>query len=174
MQIIYDFNINFYEYFQNGKQNPYPDIKQCPLCKDRLIKHGFYQRNILTVNRYYPVYIRRYKCKHCGKTVSILPDFLIPRFQSLLILIVGAISLYKKHKRFLFDQRIVLFYLKRFSDNLNGCMMFFRDLNPLECFGSNMNETLKRVLNKIKRFPPRLAAFSKRYFLTFGVSFMSK
>lgn len=174
MQIIHDFHINFYDYHLNGKQNPYPELQQCPRCKDRLIKHGFYQRNILTVNRYYSVYIRRYKCKHCGRTVSILPNFLIPRFQTLLILILGAICHYKKEKHFLLDPRIVFFYLKRFRNNLNGFIVFFRDLNPLEAFSEKLSELLTQVLYKIKRFPPGVATFSKRYFQLFGVSFMSQ
>jgi len=174
MQIIHDFKINFYEYYQNGKHNHYPELKHCPRCHDRMVKHGFYSRYIATISASYKVYIRRYRCKHCGRTVSFLPSFLLPQFQMLLLLIFKAIVQYNERKRFLLDFRLVFFYLKRFGDALNGCIAFFRELTPQIRIPLQRRRAVETILASIKRFPSGVFDFSQRYFQTFGVSFMSQ
>jgi Domain of unknown function (DUF6431) len=52
----------------------------CPLCQvaEPLASHGFYQRTVVaeTVEDLLPV--RRYLCRCCWRTVSLLPEFLLP------------------------------------------------------------------------------------------------
>ena len=92
MQIIHDFKITVREYVRREQDNNFPQLSKCPYCGDHLIKHGFYTRYIITnFDNTYLIYIRRYKCKHCNHTVSILPSFLLPNFQRSLSAIFQSI-----------------------------------------------------------------------------------
>lgn len=55
----------------------------CPYCPDghRLRWHGGYQRYAVSAKREDRVWIRRLLCATHGRTVSLLPDFLLPRKQ---------------------------------------------------------------------------------------------
>lgn len=56
-----------------------PDIKLC--CEDcggHLHKHGRYMRSVATKHETVQIPIYRQYCPACGKTVSLLPDFLVP------------------------------------------------------------------------------------------------
>jgi hypothetical protein len=59
--------------------------RECPFCRDkhRLRLHGHYHRLALIPGDQVPlrVPIRRLLCVHVGKTVSLLPDFCVPRRQ---------------------------------------------------------------------------------------------
>lgn len=44
-------------------------------------KHGFYKRYVISGEYRGYIYIRRYICPCCGRTISFLPSFLIPYFQ---------------------------------------------------------------------------------------------
>jgi len=82
MQIIHDFKIPVKKYSELGQNNDFFHPEECPHCHDQLKKHGFYHRYVITIdNQCFWIQIRRYKCQHCGKTVSILPAFLFPKFQ---------------------------------------------------------------------------------------------
>lgn len=82
---IHHFQITVQEYHLRGKENLFPDLHGCPnpCCRyeERLRRHGFYNRNALTLMATYVVVIQRYYCPACKKTVSLLPSFLAPRFQ---------------------------------------------------------------------------------------------
>ena len=63
----------------------YPEApEKCPhkgcLIPKKMKKHGFYRRYLITLNFKGWIKVRRYKCTVCGKTVSMLPFFCIPRF----------------------------------------------------------------------------------------------
>lgn len=58
--------------------------RQCPFCREqhRLRLHGDYHRHVLVdAEQSASVPVRRLLCVHTGKTVSLLPDFCIPRRQ---------------------------------------------------------------------------------------------
>ena len=58
--------------------------RQCPFCPEphRLRLHGHYHRHVLEEgDQTAQVPVRRLLCVHTGKTVSLLPDFCIPRRQ---------------------------------------------------------------------------------------------
>jgi hypothetical protein len=65
-----------------------PDLPlQCGRCDTQpLHRHGCYCRGVVCRRRIYRIPIYRWKCPKCGRTVSVLPDFLKPyaRFLSLL------------------------------------------------------------------------------------------
>lgn len=56
-----------------------PNVKLC--CEDcgcRLHKHGRYMRTVVTQSDIVQIPIYRQFCPSCGKTISLLPDFLVP------------------------------------------------------------------------------------------------
>lgn len=62
-----------------------PSPEKCPF-KDcsmpvKLEKHGYYKRFFISKKFFGVLYIRRYICPICGRTVSMLPYFCIPYFQ---------------------------------------------------------------------------------------------
>jgi transposase-like protein len=85
MQIIFytenkpeSFKVKNYESFP-----PPPD--KCPFhdctMPVRLMKHGFYERFFISKSFTGIIYIRRYICPICGRTVSMLPMFCLQNFQ---------------------------------------------------------------------------------------------
>lgn len=128
MQIIHDFKIPVKKYSELGQNNNFPHPEECPHCHDKLLKHGFYHRYVITIDKIcYLILIRRYKCQYCGKTVSILPAFLFPRFQRSLNYIICCMKEYLLQKKLLLYKRAVYFYLHRFTCNIPGLIAFFRD-----------------------------------------------
>ena len=85
MVIYHHFHITVQEYYRRGKQNLFPLFWACPhpgcLYRQRLRFHGYYQRNVLTIHDSFMIFIRRYYCPSCRRTVSLLPSFLAKRFQ---------------------------------------------------------------------------------------------
>jgi len=82
---MHHFRITVQEYHARGRENLFPDLYGCPnsCChfEGRLRRHGFYERNVLTLLAVYVIFIQRYYCPACKRTVSLLPTFLAPRFQ---------------------------------------------------------------------------------------------
>lgn len=72
--------------FSKKDSKMFPDApERCPF-KDcsipvRLKKHGYYSRFFISRTFYGIIYIRRYICPICGRTVSMLPMFCLQRFQ---------------------------------------------------------------------------------------------
>ena len=62
-----------------------PGARECPFCSDqhRLRRHGYYHRFALLPGEQEPVRVpvRRLLCARTGQTVSLLPDFCVPRRQ---------------------------------------------------------------------------------------------
>jgi hypothetical protein len=68
-------------YATQGRDFPFPDLtgELCPHCRsDLLRKHGFYVRYLIVLHYAGMILIRRYICKECGHTVSLLPSFAHP------------------------------------------------------------------------------------------------
>ncbi len=56
-----------------------PEIELCcEACGRSLHKHGRYYRSVTTKHNLYRIPIYRLYCPDCGKTISLLPDFLVP------------------------------------------------------------------------------------------------
>ncbi len=89
MIIPHHYGITIHEYCRRGKENLYPEIVGCRSCVygGRLRRHGHYERNALSLGASYRLFIPRYLCPVCGRTCSILPSFLLPRFQYVLAVI---------------------------------------------------------------------------------------
>jgi len=85
MQIIFHTK-NSAEEFSIKNSELFPELAQrCPF-KDcalpvNLKKHGFYTRYYISKTFTGIIYIRRYICPVCGRTISMLPMFCLPKFQ---------------------------------------------------------------------------------------------
>lgn len=83
MQILHPVGSSLQEYLQAPQD---PENRQrwkpahCPLCrgKDSLTAHGFYSRSVVDQGFDGVLCIHRYLCRLCRRTVSLLPDFLLP------------------------------------------------------------------------------------------------
>jgi hypothetical protein len=75
---------------------PVPDRCPHPECQaaNRLIRWGTYERNALTGRADYRIRIQRVRCKACGRTHSLLPDFLHPYRHFALSVLQSVVSLY--------------------------------------------------------------------------------
>jgi len=75
---------------------PVPDRCPHPDCQaaDTLIRWGTYERGALTGKADYRIRIQRVRCKTCGRTHSLLPDFLHPHRHFVISLLHLVISLY--------------------------------------------------------------------------------
>lgn len=79
----HDFLVELPRYAALGKANDFPTLNCCPICraKNRLQRHGFYERNVISEECSFRIPICRLLCPDCGRTVSILPMFVLPYFQ---------------------------------------------------------------------------------------------
>lgn len=57
---------------------PPKDEENCPDCHRKLYNHGRYYRSVVTGKTLTRIPIYRRLCPECGKTFSLLPDFLFP------------------------------------------------------------------------------------------------
>lgn len=69
---------------------PHPDCQ----AEGALIRWGYYTRWACTAERMHLLRIQRVRCKECGRTHSLLPDFLHPHRQYVLDLMQRAVRLY--------------------------------------------------------------------------------
>ena len=173
MQIIHNFEITIKEYVKREHNNNFPQLSKCPFCGDHLIKHGFYTRYIITkFDNTYIIFIRRYKCKHCNRTVSILPSFLLPGFQRSLVSIFQSIKNYLLNKKFTFYKRLVYFYCQRFFNNIPALISFFRIFITTKI--SFAKPKYKKATKLIKMISDlQVPTFSQRFFNHFNLCFMA-
>ena len=79
-----------------GRTVPLPGRCPHPECHaaDSLIRWGTYKRWACTASKAYLMRVQRIRCKACGHTHSLLPDFLHPYRHYVLCLLQNAIQLY--------------------------------------------------------------------------------
>jgi hypothetical protein len=61
----------------------------CPQCESKqpLICHGFYKRSVVDMASDCTIRVRRYLCAACRRTVSLLPEFVLPYLRFAIIVI---------------------------------------------------------------------------------------
>lgn len=89
MQILHPFAGSVQQY---NEQLSNPDAHRpgsCPQCQDKhpLTAHGFYTRTLIDTAFDGVIRVRRYLCQACRRTVSLLPEFILPYLRSSLIVI---------------------------------------------------------------------------------------
>jgi hypothetical protein len=83
MQILHRTVGSIQQYLRDIKESSAADRyrpDRCPLCHARycFLAHGFYYRTLVHVDFDQVIAIRRYLCRLCRRTVSLLPDFVLP------------------------------------------------------------------------------------------------
>ena len=83
MQILHPFAGSIQHYLDQiaDPDRHRPDL--CPQCEAKrpLTGHGFYHRTLVDVTFNGVIRIRRYLCCSCKRTVSLLPEFVLPRLR---------------------------------------------------------------------------------------------
>jgi transposase-like protein len=93
MPILADYGCNEQEYIDRKKHKNSVCPEGCPQCgeKDCLIGHGYYQRKAKDEQRAYFIRVKRWFCKNCHHTLTILPNFLFPHRHYLVRVIQGVV-----------------------------------------------------------------------------------
>jgi transposase-like protein len=89
MQILHPFAGSVQQY---NEQLSNPDAYRpgdCPQCQTKrpLSAHGFYTRTLIDAAFDVVIRVRRYLCNACRRTVSLLPEFILPYLRSSLMVI---------------------------------------------------------------------------------------
>lgn len=79
MVIVTEFGCNVQTYIKEFKHLCFPRPKVCIHCQavDLCIGHGYYTRKPLDQQKAYVIQIKRWLCKGCQHTISLLPSFLL-------------------------------------------------------------------------------------------------
>lgn len=195
MQQIFYTPVSPAEYQRLGRDFPFPEPASCPNpgCRVQvpLQKHGFYHRNVLAGDFSGRIFIRRYYCKYCGKTVSLLPSFCLPYFQYsveliyivLLYVLVSTHSLRaclqllkSRFQHLYWDPGHLQFYTGRFLANLKRIKVGLRELIPgvsLPEDSMDKRKGAQEVLRIVATGFPRIQTFSTRFFAQCRHSFMA-
>jgi transposase-like protein len=92
MQILQRTLGSIQQYLRDIKESAAADRcrpERCPLCRARacFLAHGFYYRTLVHVQFDESIPVRRYLCRLCRRTVSRLPDFVLPYLRHSIIII---------------------------------------------------------------------------------------
>jgi hypothetical protein len=79
MQIVVEFRVSLQAYLEQFSQLVFPRPTTCPNCQAEasLVGHGFYVRHALTLTLVFTLRIKRWYCRVCHRTTSLLPSFLL-------------------------------------------------------------------------------------------------
>jgi len=83
MQMLYAFAGSIQQYIErvdSGEEANRCRPASCPQCESKrpLMRHGFYSRTVVDEDLEYVIRVRRYLCWACRRTVSLLPEFVLP------------------------------------------------------------------------------------------------
>jgi hypothetical protein len=89
MQILHPFAGSLQQYTERLADPDYYRPGHCPQChaKQPLTAHGFYTRTLIDATYDGIIRVRRYLCQTCRRTVSLLPEFVLPYLRSSLAVI---------------------------------------------------------------------------------------
>jgi hypothetical protein len=90
--IILDFGRAVQDYIAHFEQLIFPRPECCPSCGTPhvFIGHGFYPRKPKDQTQVYRIWIKRWFCKACHTTLSVLPSFLL-RFRHYLLVVIEQV-----------------------------------------------------------------------------------
>jgi len=168
-----------------------PPLDRCPFrdCSMpiKLKRHGFYKRFFISKSFTGIIYIRRYICPICGRTVSMLPAFCLQGFQYSGIDILnilhelyqGGISLNKLINRIKSDlpiisRRHINYYRKRIIKNRKLIQYGLNLISPEFIMKNNIPENqiwVKDFLEKVHAIHPHV--FIESFSNITGKSFMT-
>jgi hypothetical protein len=145
---MFDAGCNPILYESQGKAFDFPDMTTdpCPQCKyDYMRKHGYYERYLITIGFEGIIKIRRYYCRSCKRTVSLLPSFCHPKRGYGILAIYGLLTeFYVKMTAVnqavlnilastgvAMSRQLLLHYRRRIEKNLNILIMAVTEIYSL-------------------------------------------
>jgi transposase-like protein len=89
MQILHPFAGSIQQYCEQISDPDRYRPGHCPQCQAKrpLTAHGFYTRTLIDVAFDGVIRVRRYLCQSCQRTVSLLPEFVLPYLRSSILFI---------------------------------------------------------------------------------------
>ncbi len=99
--IVVDMGWDVQEYAQQGRQHPGLRPIRCMGCgaENSLVGHGYYRRKPKGLRQGYVVWIKRWRCKVCQRTTSVLPNFLLSfRHYLLAVIQTGLVVRFEQQK----------------------------------------------------------------------------
>jgi hypothetical protein len=90
--LVADFRCSVQDYVAHLARLVFPRPDACPCCghSGSLVGHGFYVRHALEQSQVFHVRIKRWRCKACRRTISVLPSFLL-RFRHYLLVVISQV-----------------------------------------------------------------------------------
>jgi hypothetical protein len=169
----HDFLIDLPHYVALGRGNDFPDVGCCPICraKNRLLRHGFYERHAIDENGSYRIPICRLRCPDCEKTVSILPTFLLPYFQHAMDYIICILLAFLLTSCQLVPRQLRRFYELRMYGKQMELELFFREEGNRESIPTERKEKAIMLLQMIQALGK--ATFVRRWWSHQVSSFMA-
>lgn len=186
MQILFDTKADPQTY--ENQTNKYPEAPaRCPLCNHpvKMKKHGYYKRYIILIDFEGNIYVRRYICEKCRRTVSMLPAFCVQKYQyGAVVIILALLIAMTNSKRYVeakwalrpqtLSRRHIILYQRRVEQNrkqiqlgLNLMSPRFIDLQQITG-DTDWTRSFLRAVEELN--PPQ---FNFRYHSLLGKSFMS-
>jgi hypothetical protein len=161
--------------------------KGCHACVKQK-KHGYYERNIISAEYTGTIYIRRYICPICGKTLSMLPMYCLPYYQySLQAIFLVLCEYYCKFKSLsgiireqqksypALERRHIRLYRKRLENNRQLIDYGINNISPGSPLSGNQLEIhvwAKELLDEMVKIPPSI--FNQKFHQETNQSFMSR
>jgi len=92
MPIIQDFGGSVQDYVGQFAQIVFARPTRCPHCDEvgALLGHGFYWRKAKDQTQVFRIRVKRWLCKACRRTLSVLPTFVL-RFRHYLLAVIQAV-----------------------------------------------------------------------------------
>jgi uncharacterized protein DUF6431 len=89
MQMLHPYVGSIQQYEQELSDPDRYRPRYCPQCEARrpLTAHGFYQRTLEDIDFDGIIRVRRYLCRCCRRTVSLLPEFALPYLRASIVII---------------------------------------------------------------------------------------
>ena len=97
MQMLYPFRGSIQQYLEcvgSIEEANRCRPARCPQCesKQRLVCHGFYKRTVAEFDWDGVIRVRRYLCKACRRTVSLLPEFVLPYLRFAIVVMAAFLK----------------------------------------------------------------------------------
>lgn len=190
MQILFQTDYSAQD-FSIRNPNLFPEAPDCCpfkgcLAKIKPRKHGYYQRFFISKSFSGVLFIRRYLCPICRRTISFMPIFCIPRFQysgkdiihmlyRFYHLGISISGLIKEFKDIIpsITRRHLNYYRKRISDNRKFIQYALNIMSPEFILTGSIPGTpqwIKAFLEKVEFLQP--LAFFQNFFNITGKTFL--
>ena len=171
MQIMYEAKCGPKLYQAQGKGYDFPDLTNelCHQCKgDYLQRYGFYGRYLITIGFEGEIIIRRYYCRVCKKTISLLPSFCHPKrtygtqaimeflkaFYEKIVTVCMAVLHIAATTGIECTRQLLLHYRKRIEKNINILIMEITEIYGLKTppvTGEINHKKVRQLLPYIKK-----------------------